>query len=170
MKKSIFVRPPTVIRSAWCSGRQMMRFGLPTHANDEASKTNRTGYYYISCDISYPLLYTLQSALFVQNLNKSQSYIRFYVLWMGWDWERVMAFLLVILRGGVWQVFAKYILISQRKVSAFLYLIEYWIKYVPAVPVLVLTLRENVRSKGWEIEGVVTTTHTWNCPTSSRSR
>jgi len=66
----------------------MMHFGLPTHANDEASKANRTGYYYSSCETSYPSLYTLQSALFVHNFN-----LTFDSTFCGWD--GVMAFLLV---------------------------------------------------------------------------
>jgi len=60
----------------------MVHFGLPTHANDEASEANLTGYYHSSCEISYPLLYTLQSALFVHNLNLTFDST---FLWMGWD-------------------------------------------------------------------------------------
>ena len=39
--------------------------------------------------------------------------------------------------------------------------------YIPAVPGLVLTLRENIRSSGTELGGTVTTTQTLNCPTPS---
>jgi len=33
---------------AWCGGHQMVRFGLPTHANDELSEPNQTGYYTVA--------------------------------------------------------------------------------------------------------------------------
>ena len=40
---------------------------------------------------------------------------------------------------------------------------------IPAVPGLVLTLRENIRSSASEMGGTVTTTQTLNCPTFSFS-
>ena len=41
--------------------------------------------------------------------------------------------------------------------------------YVPAVPVLVLTLRKNVWFSGSDSGGLITTTQTRNCPMSSRT-
>ena len=43
------------------------------------------------------------------------------------------------------------------------------LRYIPAVPGLVLTLRKNIRSSGTELGGTVTTTQTLNCPTPSFS-